>query len=117
MYTCLPIVDLVGSRELPLANLNLGKSCVQSRHRELLHTLASHFYLRDMAPPAMNSLLRTRQLAPTVGPAASGVTFRAGLLGGFGDTITVGTTIIDKNGGSGRMVNDNAYMPACNHLV
>src|SRR5664279_2389364 len=70
-----------------------------------------------MAPHAMNLFPMTRQLAPTVGPAASGVTFRAGLLCGFGDTITVGTAIIDKNGGSGRIVNDNAYMPARNHLV
>src|SRR5664279_3673184 len=117
MYTCLPIVDLAGSREPPLANLNLGKSCVQSRHRELLHTLGSRFYLRDMAPPAMNSLPRTRQLSPTVGPAASGVTFRVGLLGGFGDTIAIGTATIDVDGGFGRIVYNGAYMPARNHLV
>src|SRR5664279_5478535 len=70
-----------------------------------------------MAPPAMNSFPKPRQLAPTVGLAASGVTFRAGLLGGFGDTIAVGTAIIDVDGGFGRIVDNGAYMPARNHLV
>src|SRR5664279_3015751 len=70
-----------------------------------------------MAPPAMNSFPKPRQLAPTVGQRASGVTFRAGLLGGFGDTIDVGTAIIDVDGGFGRIVDNGAYMPARNHLV
>ena len=65
----------------------------------------------------MNLIPITRQLAPTMGPAAAEVTFRAGLLGGFGDTITIDTTIIDENGSFGRIVNNNAYMPARNHLV
>src|SRR5664279_4161137 len=70
-----------------------------------------------MAPHAMSSFPIVQQVGPTVGPAAFGVTFRAGLLGGFGDTITIGTAIIDENGGFGRIVNNNAYMPARNHLI
>ena len=39
------------------------------------------------------SLSRQRQLAPTVGPATSGVEIRAEALGGIGDTMVVGRIV------------------------
>ena len=68
-----------------------------------------------MAPPAMAKDTITRQLAPTVGPAASGVTFRAGILSGIGNTIMVGSLEFDGN--VGHFINTDTYMPAQNHLV
>ena len=56
-----------------------------------------------------------RQLAPTVGPATSGVSFREGILGGIGKTITVGTAIFGEP--AGYIVDDNSYMPANDYLV
>ena len=56
-----------------------------------------------------------RQLAPTVGPATSGVSFREGILGGIGETITVGTAIFGEP--AGYIVDDNSYMPANDYLV
>ena len=54
-------------------------------------------------------------MAPTVGPAASGVTFRAGILGGIGSTITVESLELHRN--VGHFINNGSYMPAQNHLV
>ena len=56
-----------------------------------------------------------RQLAPTVGPATSGVSFREGILGGIGETITVGTAVFGESGGY--IVDNDSYMPANNYLV
>ena len=41
--------------------------------------------------------------------------FRPGLLGGFGDTMSIGTVEYDGNGG--RILANNAYMPTRNHLI
>ena len=56
-----------------------------------------------------------RQLAPTVGPKASSVTFQAGTLGGIGESIAVGRAVnIDGN----VYVNcDNTFAPANDHGV
>lgn len=51
-----------------------------------------------------------------MGPATSGVTFRAGILSGIGDTITVVTVIFDQEG-SAHIVDDDSYMPAGEHLI
>ena len=56
-----------------------------------------------------------RQLAPSVGPATPRVTFRDGILGGIGETITVGTAIFGEEGGY--IVDDDSYMPANDYLV
>ena len=56
-----------------------------------------------------------RQLAPTVGPATSGVSFRAGLLGGIGRSITVGTAVFGEAGGY--IVDNDSYMPADDYIV
>ena len=56
-----------------------------------------------------------RQLVHTVGPAAPGVTFRDGILGGIGETITVGTAVFGEEGGY--IVDDDSYMPANDYLV
>ena len=50
-----------------------------------------------------------------MGPAASGVTFRAGVLGGIGSTITVGSLKFDGN--VVHFINNGTYMPADNPLV
>ena len=56
-----------------------------------------------------------RQLAPTVGPKASSVTFQAGTLGGIGESIAVGHAVnIDGN----IYINcDNTFMPANDYIV
>ena len=56
-----------------------------------------------------------RQLAPTVGPKALGVTFEAGTLGGIGESIAVGHAVnIDGN----VYINcDNTFMPANDYIV
>ena len=56
-----------------------------------------------------------RQLAPTVGPNASGVTFQAGTLGGIGESIAVGWAVnIDSN----VYINcDNTFMSANDYIV
>ena len=56
-----------------------------------------------------------QQLAPTVGPATSGVSFREGILGGIGRSITVGTAVFSESGGY--IVDDDSYMPANDYLV
>ena len=56
-----------------------------------------------------------RQLAPTVGLATSGVSFREGILGGIGETITVGTAVFGEEGGY--IVDNDSYMPANDYLV
>ena len=56
-----------------------------------------------------------RQLAPTVGPATSGVSFREGILGGIGRSITVGTAVFGEAGGY--IVNNDSYMPADDYIV
>ena len=45
----------------------------------------------------------------------SGVTFRDGILGGIGETITVGTAVFGEEGGY--IVDDDSYMPANDYLV
>ena len=45
----------------------------------------------------------------------SGVSFREGILGGIGKTITVGTVEFGESGGY--IVDNDAYMPANDHLV
>jgi len=56
-----------------------------------------------------------RQLAPTVGPKASGVTFKAGSTGGFGDTLAVGCA---ARAGSLSYVQDNGtWVPAKDGLI
>ena len=56
-----------------------------------------------------------RQLAPTVGPKASGVTFQAGTLGGIGESIDVGRAVhIDGN----VCINcDDTFMPANDYII
>ena len=56
-----------------------------------------------------------RQLAPTVGPTTPRVTFRDGILGGIGETITVGTAVSGEEGGY--IVDDDSYMPTNDYLV
>ena len=56
-----------------------------------------------------------RQLAPTVGPATSGVSFREGTLGGIGRSITIGTAVFGESGSY--IVDDDSYMPANDYLV
>ena len=56
-----------------------------------------------------------RQLAPTVGQATSGVSFREGILGGIGRCITVGTVVFGEAGGY--IVDDHSYMPADGYIV
>ena len=68
-----------------------------------------------MAPDGRPNSIIHRQLAPTVGPATSGVLFREGILGGIGETITVGTTVFSEFGGY--IVDDDSYMPANDYLV
>ena len=68
-----------------------------------------------MAPDGKPISTRHRQLAPTVGPSTYGVSFREGILGGIGETITVGTVELGEN--NGYIVDNNAYMPANDHLV
>ena len=56
-----------------------------------------------------------RQLAPTVGPKASDVTFQTGILGGIVKSIAVGRTVnIDGN----VYINcDSTFMPANDYIV
>ena len=54
-------------------------------------------------------------MAPTVGPATSGVSFREGILGGIGETITVGTAVFGESGGC--IVDGDSYMPANDYFV
>ena len=68
-----------------------------------------------LVPSTLVKSTMTRQLAPTVGAAVSGVTFRAGILGEIGSTITVGSLEFDGN--VGHFINNDTYMPAQNHLV
>ena len=68
-----------------------------------------------MAPnDGANSTIH-RQLAPTVGPATPRVTFRDGVLGGIGETITVRTAVFSEEGGY--IVNDDSYIPANDYLI
>src|SRR5664279_3741441 len=63
-----------------------------------------------MAPRILSAVATPRQLAPTVGPKASGVSFRAGILGGIGETIAVGRAEIC--GGYIYIIDDASWMPA-----
>ena len=63
-----------------------------------------------MALDGMSKSTIHRQLAPTVGPATSGVSFREGILGGIGRSITVGTAVFGEAGGY--IVDNDSYMPA-----
>jgi hypothetical protein len=56
-----------------------------------------------------------RQLAPTVGHKASGVTFQAGTLGGIGDTIAFGRAA--RCGNIGYIADDGGYIPAKEGLI
>ena len=56
-----------------------------------------------------------RQLAPTVGPKASGVLFQAGALGEIGKTMAVGRARIINNFGC--IEDDGSYVPANDALV
>ena len=56
-----------------------------------------------------------RQLAPTVGPKASGVTFQAGTLGGIGETIAVGRVV--RYGDNHYISCDESYIPADDYIV
>ena len=68
-----------------------------------------------MAPHGRPRSTIHRQLVPTVGPATSGVSFREGILGGIGETITVGTIVFSET--DGYIVDDDSYMPANDYLV
>ena len=68
-----------------------------------------------MAPDGKPVYTIHRQLAPTVGPATSGVSFREGILGGIGRSITVGTAVFGESGGY--IVDDDSYMPANDYLI
>ena len=68
-----------------------------------------------MAHDGMSKSRIHRQLAPTVGPATSGVSFREGILGGLGRSIAVGTAVFGEAGSY--IVNDCSYMPADDHIV
>ena len=68
-----------------------------------------------MAPDGRPQSRIHRQLAPTVGPATSGVSFREGILGGIGEIITVETAVFGESGGY--IVDNDSYMPANNYLV
>ena len=50
-----------------------------------------------------------------MGPATSGVSFRAGILGGISETITIGTAVFGEEGGY--IVDNDSYMPANDYLV
>ena len=50
-----------------------------------------------------------------MGPATSGVSFQEGILGGIGETITVGTAVFGETGGY--IVDDDSYMLTNNYLV
>src|SRR5664279_165809 len=63
-----------------------------------------------MAPRILSAVATPRQLAPTVGPKALGVLFRAGILGGIGETIAVGHAEICS--GYGYVHNDASWMLA-----
>ena len=56
-----------------------------------------------------------RQLAPTVGTKASGVTFQAGTIGGIGDTIAVGCAA--RVGSAGYVQDDGTWVPAKDGLI
>ena len=65
-----------------------------------------------MAPlPRLDSTI-PRQLAPTVGPERSRVSFLPGSTGGIGDTITVGLVSCFDETGAGHIFNDDFWMPA-----
>ena len=56
-----------------------------------------------------------RQLAPTVGPATTGVLIREEILGDIGKSIAVGTAVYGKAGGF--IVNNASYMPTKDDIV
>ena len=56
-----------------------------------------------------------RQLVPTVGHKASGITFQAGTIGGIGDTIAVGCAA--WVGSIGYVQDDETWVPAKDGLI
>ena len=67
-----------------------------------------------MAPPYVPKNPITRQLAPTVGPKALGVTFKAGALGKIGRSMAVGRANLDGDVG---FVEADSWTPAHDELV
>ena len=74
-----------------------------------------HALSRTMAPDGKPNSTIHRQLAPIVGPATSGVSFREGILGGIGETITVGTAVFGESGGY--IIDNDSYIPANDYLI
>ena len=70
---------------------------------DVLFTPSVNLRLED--PCLLSTMLIRRQLAPTVGPKATSVTFQAGTLGGISESIAVGRAVnIDGNRSEERRV-------------